>query len=108
VIRTSLDNFHKPDGDADCLAVQLQLLTVAEMFVEDATEEVLSSVLTGRDGMSKPSSMAEAKRQLDGNNKCLLTFFAFHTNFFKSDTYRHQSDLFYLLFHIRSLHLLAC
>lgn len=67
----------KLDGNANCLAVQLQLLMVAEVFVEDAIEEVLSSVLLEGDGVSKPSSIPEAERQLDGNNKCLLTLFAF-------------------------------
>lgn len=65
------------DSNANCLAVQLQLLIVAETFVEDATEEILSSVLLGRDGASKPSSTPEAERPPDGNNKCLLTLFAF-------------------------------
>lgn len=66
----------KLDGNANCLAVQLQLLMVAEVFAEDAIE-VLSSVLLEGDGVSKPSSIPEAERQLDGNNKCLLTLFAF-------------------------------
>lgn len=66
----------KSDGSASGLAVQLQLLTVAEMFVEDAVEEILSSVPLGRDGTSQPSSAPEPKRQWDGNNKCLLTLSA--------------------------------
>ena len=53
----------KLGGSASCLAVQLQLLMVAEMFIKDATEEILSSVLLGRDGVSKPSSTPEAERQ---------------------------------------------
>lgn len=77
MIYTSLDNCRSIDGNASCLPVQLQLLVVAETFVEDATEEILSSVLLGRDGVSKPSSTPEAERQPDGNNKCLLTLFAF-------------------------------
>lgn len=75
-IRTSLDNCKKSDGSASGLAVQLQLLTVAETFVEDAVEEILSSIPLGRDGTSQPSSAPEPKRQWDGNNKCLLTLSA--------------------------------
>lgn len=67
----------KLNGNANCLPVQIELLVVAETFVEDAMEEILSSVLLGRDGVSKPSSTPEAERQLDGNNKCLLNSFAF-------------------------------
>lgn len=67
----------KLDRNASCLAVRLHLLMVAEMFVEDAAEEILSSVLLGRDGVSKPSSTPAAERQPDGNNKCLLALFAF-------------------------------
>lgn len=63
-------HLQKLDGDASCLAVQLQLLTVAEMFVEDAMEDTLSSVLLGRGGVSKPSSRHDWMATI---NKCLLT-----------------------------------